>query len=126
MKTYSIPILVSKNLSRRIEKKEWNQICLKNIVLWTSKINSSNIPHIHVVNHYYTHLISILITQLIAKKDDFNKIISTTQGSMHIFSFTKVNSEGYSWFASQSIITYITSILYLNLNVPWIVNKLFH
>ena len=55
MKTYSIPILVSKNLRRRIEKKkEWNQICLKNIVLWTSKINLSNIPHIHVVDHYYS------------------------------------------------------------------------
>ena len=26
---------------------------LKNIVLWTSKINLSYIPHIHGVNHYY-------------------------------------------------------------------------
>ena len=96
MKTYSIPILVSKNLSRRIEKKEWNQICIKNIVLWTSKINSSNIPHIHVVNHYYSFNQYTNHPVNMAQKDDFNKIISTTQGSMHIFSFTKVNSEGYS------------------------------
>ena len=47
MKTYSIPILVSKNLSRRIEKKKrMKPNLLKNIVLWTSKINLSNIPHI--------------------------------------------------------------------------------
>ena len=97
MKTYSIPILVSKNLSRRIEKKKrMKPNLLKNIVLWTSKINLSNIPHIHVVNHNYSfnqytdHPINI------AQKDDFNTVISTTQGSIHIFSFTKVNSEGYS------------------------------
>ena len=97
MKTYSIPILVSKNLSRRIEKKKrMKPNLLKNIVLWTSKINLSNIPHIHVVNHNYSfnqytdHPINI------TQKDDFNTVISTTQGSIHIFSFTKVNSEGYS------------------------------
>ena len=32
----------------------------------------------------------------LAQNDDFNPIISTTQGSMHIFSFAKVNREGYS------------------------------
>ena len=32
----------------------------------------------------------------LAQNDDFNTIISTTQGSMHIFSFAKVNREGYS------------------------------
>ena len=88
MKTYSIPILVSKNLRRRIEKKkEWNQICLKNIVLWTSKINLSNIPHIHVVNHYYSFNQYTDYSVNIAQKDDFNIIIPKTQGSMHIFSF---------------------------------------
>ena len=96
MKTYSIPILVSKNLRRRIEKKkEWNQICLKNIVLWTSKINLSNIPHIHVVNHYYSFNQYTDYPVNIAQKDDFNIIIPKTQGSMHIFSFAEMNNEGY-------------------------------
>lgn len=96
MKTYSIPILVSKNLRRRIEKKkEWNQICLKNIVLWTSKINLSNIPHIHVVNHYYSFNQYTDYPVNIAQKDDFNIIIPKTQGSMHILSFAEMNNEGY-------------------------------
>ena len=95
MKTYSIPILVSKNLRKRIKKKKrMKPNLLKNFVLWTSKINLSNIPHIHVVNHYYSFNQYNDYPVNIAQKDDFN-IIPKTQGSMHIFSFAEMNNEGY-------------------------------
>ena len=96
MKTYSIPILVSKNLRKRIKKKKkMKPNLLKNFVLWTSKINLSNIPHIHVVNHYYSFNQYTDYPVNIAQKDDFNIIIPKTQGSMHIFSFAEMNNEGY-------------------------------
>ena len=96
MKTYSIPILVSKNLRRRIKKKKrMKPNLLKNFALWTSKINLSNIPHIHVVNHYYSFNQYTDYPVNIAQKDDFNIIIPKTQGSMHIFSFAEMNNEGY-------------------------------
>lgn len=68
---------------------------LKNFVLWTSKINLSNIPHIHVVNHYYSFNQYTDYPVNVAQKDDFNIIIPKTQGSMHIFSFAEMNNEGY-------------------------------
>ena len=96
MKTYSIPILVSKNLRKRIKKKKrMKPNLLKNFVLWTSKINLSNIPHIHVVNHYYSFNQYTDYPVNIAQKDDFNIIIPKTQGSMHILSFAEMNNEGY-------------------------------
>ena len=75
---------------------------LKNFVLWTSKINLSYIPHIHVVNHYYSFNQYTDYPVNIAQKDDFNIIIPKTQGSMHIFSFAEMNNEGYYFIVCQS------------------------
>ena len=56
LKLTAFPYLSPRTLGEGLKKKKKKGMkpnLLKNIVLWTSKINLSNIPHIHVVNHYY-------------------------------------------------------------------------
>ena len=55
LKLTAFPYLSPRTLGEGLKKKKkrMKPNLLKNIVLWTSKINLSYIPHIHVVNHYY-------------------------------------------------------------------------